>query len=324
MAIISASRKTDIPTYFSEWFLNRMEAGEFFVRNNPYNPHAVTHLTFAKEDIDCIVFWTKNPLPMMSKLDRLNSLGYNYYFQYTITNYGAQLEAGLPPKEKLRRAFIELSEKTNGRVVWRYDPIVIDDNYTFADHLNGFKKIATELKGYTDRCVISFVDLYQFVEKSLTDLGINTLDVEGTRTKYARHFTDFCKSVSEIAGENGMKVFTCAEDIVLSNVGIERGSCIDKDLIEKIVGYKIKAGKDKGQRSACLCAESVDIGKYDTCKNGCRYCYACRNKGDVDKNFAAYDPNSIMLCDKLTGEDVITEKRLQSLRVVEDTQLTLF
>lgn len=320
MAIISASRKTDIPTYFSDWFLNRLDAREFFVRNNPYKPNAVTHITFDKDDIDCIVFWTKNPIPMLDKLDRLNAMGYPYYFQFTLTGYGKDYERGLPDKKLLVDAFKKLSEKANGNVVWRYDPIIVDKKHDMGWHLDTFFSIAQALNGYTNRCVISFVDLYQFVTQSLGNVD----DLKALRAKNPLKFKNFCQELGDVARQFGMEVFTCAEEIILDDVGIKRGSCIDKELIEKIVGYKIKAGKDKGQRSACLCAESIDIGTYDTCRNGCRYCYACKNPDALKKHLRMYFPTSPILCDALRDTDVVTEKVLHSLRVTEDTQLTLF
>lgn len=323
MAIISASRKTDIPACYSDWFLNRLEKKDFCLRNNPYKPEAVSWVHFyQKEDIDCIVFWTKNPIPMMSKLNRLD--GYKYYFQFTLTGYGRHIEAGLPDKDELIDAFRELSLKTGGNVVWRYDPIIIDDTHTFNWHIETFTKIAGRLNGFTDRCVISFIDLYSFVEKNLKNAGISTFDVNDVQKNFTGQFLDFCKRISDISQLNGMTVYTCAEKITLANAGIEHGSCIDKNLIEKIVGYKIKAGKDKGQRSACLCAESIDIGAYDTCRNGCRYCYACKNPDAFKKRVRMYSSTSPILCDCLRDTDVVIEKVLRSLKVDEDAQLTLF
>lgn len=325
MSILSASRKTDIPTYFSDWFLNRLEAKEFYIRNNPHDPSIVTKLTFNKEDIDCIVFWTKNPIPMLNKLDRLNATQIPYYFQFTITGYGKNLEKNIPNDiSMLINAFKEISKKSSGNVVWRYDPIVIDNTHTMNWHLSAFSYIAEALEGYTERCVISFVDLYKHISPNLIKAGLNVSDINDIKSSNNKDFFDFCFRLSEIAHSFNIKVFTCAEELVLSDVGINRGSCIDKELIEKIIGYEINASKDKGQRSTCLCAESIDIGKYDTCKNGCLYCYACKNPNDVDKNFKMYDPNSLLLCDVINSYDIIKEKQLHSLRAYDQDQLTLF
>lgn len=325
MAILSVSRKTDIPTFFSEWFFNRLDAGEVLYRSNPYNPNAVTRAIFRKQDIDCIVFWTKNPIPMLKNLNRLD--GYQYYFQFTLTGYDETIEPALNNKNKLIDAFKELSRATDifttidniptlqHRVVWRYDPIVFTKDHTMEWHLKTFADIAKSLAGYTDRCVISFVDMYGFVEKNM----------QITQTQYNHEqLINFCCELNNIANQNGMAVFTCAEEISLEETGIQHGSCIDKNLIEKIIGNSIRTHKDKGQRAACGCVESVDVGKYDTCGNGCKYCYACKNLNNVKTNLTQYDPNSPILCDMIKPTDIITDKRLLSLKIEPTEQLSLF
>ena len=306
MAVISASRKTDIPTYFSEWFLNCLEKGEFYIKNNPYDPRAVTHITFNKEDIDCIVFWTKNPGPMLSKIEKLNEFEIPYYFQFTITGYDEELEPNIPDRFTLIEQFRKLSKLTNGRVIWRYDPIIINDKYTFNRHLMEFSYIAEALEDFTDRCVISFVDLYSHLGNQFKDIN----EIQSNR----QDFINFCKELAYFANVYNMQLFTCAEDLAFEDIGIKRGSCIDKELIEKFCGYEIKVNKDKGQRTACLCAESIDVGRYNTCKNGCLYCYAGKNPSDINKNFSKYNSNSTILCDEIKPTDIITEKKLKSLR----------
>lgn len=313
MAVLSVSRRTDIPTYFSEWFLNRLEAGEVYTRNNLYNPNAVSHITFRKEDIDCIVFWTKNPIPMLNKLDRLR--GYRYYFQFTLTGYGEDMEAGLPDKERLIEAFrtLALAQGSNRKVIWRYDPIVFTSTYTMEWHIKTFELIARMLAGFTDRCVISFLNTYDFVRDNMSKGRIFA------QNKSKEQLLEFCKQLSEIANRHGMKIYSCAEEISLEEAGIEHGACIDQKYIEeRITGYPLKGGKDKGQRTACRCMSSVDFGRYNTCKNGCRYCYACKNTSQIDNLFAQYDEHSPILCDTLKPTDVITERPLKSLRKAEE------
>lgn len=320
MAVLSISRRTDIPTYFSEWFINRMERGEVYTRNNPYNPNAISHITWKKEDIDAIVFWTKNPLPMISKLDRLKD--YKYYFQFTLTGYGKDMEGNLPNKFKLIEGFKELSKHC--RVVWRYDPIIITNTYSIEWHIKTFEMIAKSLAGYTDRCVVSFVDIYNFVKKNLNYSQIYpkniNMDMDGV-------YIDFCKRIVDIANRNGMSVYSCAEvtDFISKGIDIKHGSCIDKAMIEDIIGYPLKTKKDPAQRSACQCIESVDFGKYNTCANGCKYCYACKVPAEIKNNLSFYNENSPMLCDTIKPEDVISERRLKSLRTAEDlNQISFF
>lgn len=263
--ILSVSRRTDIPNYYSEWFLNRIKEGYLYVRN-PMNIHQVSKIDISPEIVDCIVFWTKNPEPMLNKLEQLKD--YKYYFQFTLTGYGKDMEPALPhKKDKMIPTFQRLSEMIGKeKSVWRYDPIIFTEAYSEEYHLKAFQEIASSLKGYCTRVIISFVDFYAKTKKNMKDIQVIS--------KNENELIDFSKKLSEIAKSNGMKIETCAELIDLSSCGIRHSSCIDKKLIEKIIGYSIKAEKDKNQREACGCVESVDIGAYNTCLNGCKYCYA--------------------------------------------------
>ncbi len=326
MAVLSISKRTDIPTFYSDWFVNRLKAGEVYTRNNPYNPNAVSHITFHKEDIDCIVFWTKNAIPMMKNLHHLD--GYQYYFQYTLTGYGADIEPYLPRHVDRIQNFRDLAMMTGSkvgshpakcRVIWRYDPIIFTKEYTMEWHLKTFQRLAVLLAGFTDKCVISFVDIYSFVRTNMTNNGIYA------QQKTKEMLMEFCRQLAEIAKAQGMTVYTCAEEIDFGEVGILKSACIDKAFIEQLIGYSLKGKKDAGQRPLCGCMEAVDFGKYNTCSNGCKYCYACKNPKDLPHNLSMYDVDSPILCDALFATDVITEKRLCSLRKPEElNQLTLF
>lgn len=268
---------------------------------------------------------------MLPHIDKLND--YKYYFQFTLTGYGKDIEAGLPEKNKLIDAFRTLSYKNNRHIVWRYDPIIFTKEYTIEWHLNMFEAIAKALAGFTDRCVISFVDVYDFVGKSLSKgniypTRINTVNLTPAAAyENANIYIDFCKRIVEIAQQYGMNVFSCAEvaDFKSKGIDIQHGSCIDKDMIESIIGYPLKVKKDASQRDACKCVESVDFGKYSTCANGCKYCYACKNPADIKRNLALYDVNSPILCDTIMSIDTISERRLKSLRTeLPIEQLSLF
>ena len=169
--ILSVSRRTDIPNYYSEWFINRIKEGYLYVKN-PMNAHQISRIDLSPDVVDCIVFWTKNPINIFDKLDDLK--GYQYYFQITLTGYGRDVEPGLPDKNKvLLPAFKELSERIGKkRTIWRYDPILINNKYTKEYHYRAFGKIADELKDYTERVVISFVDLYAKTQRNMTGLNI--------------------------------------------------------------------------------------------------------------------------------------------------------
>ncbi len=312
--IISASRKTDIPAFFSEWFINRIKEG-FVYSRNPLNAHQISKIPLSPDVIDCIVFWTKNPIPMIPRLDELKD--YNYYFQFTLTGYGKDMEANLPDKkEKLIPAFKELSEKIGPeRVIWRYDPIAFNEKYTPEYHLEAYTQIAEALRGYTEKSVFSFVDMYQKIQKNMKEMNISEASDE---TMYS-----FAKKLYDIAVANNMVIATCAEKIDLASIGIEHNACIDGKLIERICGGSLKVKKDPSQRAECQCVESREIGSYNTCSNGCRYCYANHSEEVLKKNLAKYNPKSPILCDNIdeSAGDKITEVKA---KLLIDRQMKLF
>lgn len=302
--ILSASRRTDIPNYYSEWFFNRIKDGYVYVRN-PMNVHQVSKIDINPETVECIVFWTKNPEPMLNRLEELAP--YHYYFQFTLTGYGKDMECHVPHKrERIIPIFQELSKKTGmQKVIWRYDPVIFTKKYTPEYHLKAFEQIAAALRGYTEKCVISFVDLYAKNKKNMKLLDWYEADEEELR--------EFAEKISKIAKKNGMSIGSCAERMDLEEYGIEHNCCIDKTLIESIIGCRLKAGRDKNQREECGCMESVDIGTYNTCKNGCKYCYANYSEESVVKNYSKYDPESPILCGAIGASDKITERKVKSL-----------
>lgn len=304
--ILSVSRRTDIPSYWSDWFLRRLQEGYVCVRN-PMNPHQISRIDLSSDVVDCIVFWSKNPSPLAKRLDELD--GYRYYFQYTITGYGKDVESGLPDKkEVLIPVFQDISRKLGpNRVIWRYDPIFFSDRYTPEYHLHAFNEIAQRLEGYAQRVVVSFVDLYAKIRKSIEGLHFwpSPSDAE---------LLDFAGSLVHIADKYGFAVESCAEKIDLQTVGIRHGSCIDKVLIEEIIGYNLTASQDKNQRAECGCFESIDIGTYNTCHNGCKYCYATFNPIRVGQQVKLYNPASPLLCGSITSDDVVKERKVKSLR----------
>lgn len=310
--ILSVSRRTDIPNYYSEWFFNRLKEGFLYVRN-PMNFHQISEIKISPDVVDCIVFWTKNPLPMMERLDELEA--YNYYFQFTLTGYGNDVERNLPNKKKsVIPIFQELSNRIGKeKVVWRYDPIFFSNRYNAKYHLKAFRSIAEALSGYTEKCVISFLDIYPKNKKNMDNLLSYDLSDSELR--------GFAKELSNIAKENHIKIGSCAEKIDLDEYGIIHNSCIDKELIEKIIGCKLKINKDKNQRIECGCVESVEVGTYNTCKNGCVYCYANYSAKSVESNFQKYDPLSPLLCGHIEKDDKISTRKVVSLK---ETQISIF
>lgn len=310
--ILSVSRRTDIPAFYAEWFFQRIREGFLYVRN-PMNPRQVSRIGLSPEVVDCIIFWSKNPAPMLERLDELRE--YPFYFQFTLTGYGRDIEPGLPDKRKeVIGTFQTLSEKVGKeRVVWRYDPILVNGRYTIEYHLKAFEEIAGCLKGYTEKVVISFVDFYAKTLRNTKDLYIKSLSREEMR--------EIAEEMAQIAKSCGLVIETCAEQINLQDVGIRHGSCIDKKRIKKIAGCSLSVEKDKNQREACGCCESIDVGAYNTCRNGCRYCYANYHEEQVRKCIACYDVDSPLLCGRIEPEERVTDRKVRSFR---NPQLSIF
>jgi DNA repair photolyase len=272
--IISCSRRTDIPAFYSDWFFNRLREGYVSVRN-PMNSNQVRNVSLAPADVDCIVFWTKDPTPMLDRLHLLQD--YKYYFQFTITPYGKDIEPNLPSKMEIIDTFLKLSDKTGKeRIIWRYDPILLSAGINIDYHWARFHDLAGQLAGRTEKCVISFIDMYRHIRGRMADDSVRPPDVSEMR--------ELAEHLSRIAQTHQMKVATCAEKIDLADSGIEHGKCIDDHQIAELTGEKLKIAKDKYQREFCGCVASIDIGEYNTCRHGCRYCYANVNQKKIEKS----------------------------------------
>ena len=302
--IISASRRTDIPAFYSIWFLNRLKAGFVYIRN-PYNRTLIHKVSLKPDILDFIVFWTKNPANMLPLLRDLDHYEVPYYFLFTVTPYDKKLEINIPQKSRIIETFKKLSDLIGKeKVVWRYDPILFTDKIDLDYHKRSFEFLAKNLSGYTDRCIISFIDMYKKCEKNLKGFKIAFIN-EDLMIKSA-------DEIGRIAEIFNITVQTCAEKIDLSNVGIKKGKCIDDKLISKITGKSYILCKDQYQRKECRCVESIDIGAYNTCSGFCLYCYANNNRQAVDKNAASHDPESPVLIGKIGKSDQIVERKVES------------
>ncbi len=310
--IISASRRTDIPTYYSEWFADRIKKGYVLVRN-PMNVHQISRINLAPEVIDGIVFWTKNPIPMIEKLEEFKN--YVFYFQFTLNAYGKDIEPNVPSKKDIVIPSFQRLSKMIGkdRIVWRYDPILLNSKYTMKYHIQYFQAIAKNLSGYTDKCIISFLDLYKNTERNTKKMNI-IIPSANEKIELMQHLI-------KIANAFDIQIETCAEDMELEWLGINHASCIDRKRFELLGGYKLNISKDKNQRTECGCFESIDIGAYNTCKNGCLYCYANFNTKIVDKNFNFHNPTSPLINGEVHEDDEIKIRKVYSCK---DCQLNFF
>ncbi len=310
--IISASRRTDIPAFYSEWLCNRLKEGYALVRN-PMNIHQVSRISLSPSVVDGIVFWTKNPIPMMKRLHELEK--YTYYVQFTLTAYDRDVEPNIPSKNNvLIPAFWALSKAIGKeRVIWRYDPVFFNDRYTMAYHCRYFRVLAAKLAGYTEKCTISFLDLYQNTKRNMKPLHIQ-------RETLAMWY-ELLQRFSEIAKEYGLFLDTCAEKMESGDPAVPHARCIDKERLERIGKCRLTLEKDPNQRAECGCAASIDIGAYSTCGHGCLYCYANESQNTVRRNLAAHDPKSPLLFGELGEGDVIRERAAASCK---ENQLTIF
>ncbi|MFH7526735.1 DUF1848 domain-containing protein [Aeromonas sp. A5] len=302
--IISASRRTDIPAFYTPWLMNRIRAG-FLLTRNPFNAHQITRVSLHPDEVDAIVFWTRQPAMLMHHLDELNALGHRYYFQYTLTGYPKTLESRVPRPLNAIKTFCELSDRIGPhKVIWRYDPILLCNLVDLTEHKRLFYKIASLLAGKTHRVIISFADLYKKTEKNLRavenlvfhDMLDNGLDNHDALDELAAF-------MAQTAARFGMTIETCAEAVDLAHLGIPHGKCIDDQLIQALFGRRVDGRKDPGQREACGCVKSIDIGAYNTCLHGCAYCYATYSQESVIKHKQRHDPQSPFLSGGIEGVD---------------------
>lgn len=271
--IISASRATDIPAFFSPWLFERLEKG-YCKWRNPYNGKD-SYVSFANTRF--FVFWSKNPDPMFEYLPRLQKKGIGFYIQYTLNDYDTEgLERNVPPLTKRIDTFKRIVDEYGiGSAVWRFDPLILTDRIGIPELIDKIQGIAAKLHGYTDRLVFSFADIagYKKVGANLHRAGVNFREwTEADMMNFAQQLTEL---------HLPMQLHTCAEHIDLATFGIEHNHCIDPELISRLASdepalqmWLFGATKDKGQRPACGCILSKDIGQYNTCTHGCLYCYA--------------------------------------------------
>ncbi len=294
--IVSASRRTDIPAFYSEWFMNRIREQQACVVN-PRNENQISRISLTPSDVDCIVFWTKNATPLENYLDEL-SANYMYYFQYTLTAYDKDIEPHVPNKEKvIIPNMIRLSEKLGSkRIIWRYDPIMLTSKYTKQKHCEIFEKYASLLSGKIEKVIISFVDFTRQFNRNMKDIDVIT-DSKYLDKEYTSLMFDFIA----IAQKYDFELETCAEiSNFTDNQFVKHTCCIDPKLIAEIIpDFNDKLPKkDVGQklRKACGCCESNDVGAANSCLHGCKYCYATLSHEEAILNYKnLHQPSSNLL-----------------------------
>lgn len=292
--ILNTGNRTDIPAYYSEWFYNRIKEG-FVLARNPYYPEQVTRFELNPEVVDVLVFCTKNPAPMLSRLSEIDH--FNQFWMVTITPYGQDVEPFVPAAEKVMESFQTLSQKVGIRAIsWRYDPIFISEKYTLEWHIETFAKMAENLAGFTDNCIISFIDLYEKTKR-------NFPEVRAVSKAEQEHLV---KAFVEIGERFGIRIKTCAENPELAKLGVDVSGCLTQQVLERALGCSMDVPKSaQGARAECECLLGNDIGMYNTCGHGCKYCYANYDMEIVRENMKRHNPKSPLLIGDLQPQDVV-------------------
>ena len=273
MRVISASRRTDIPAFYSTWFMNRIRAGYCEVVN-PFNSSQIARVSMRPEDVATIAFWTRYPVPLLRHVDELRERGYRFYFHCSINGYDERLEEANPALDKAVNGFHAAAAVA--RTIWRYDPIVVTDNTPPAWHVENFARIAKRLAGRTSECYFSFIDVYGKTRRNLDKRGIALRDADPAA---------IARELSSIAAAHGIKLYACCEDALVTGA-VEKGRCV---FVPEF------AGRPAPTRAECGCIESIDIGAYDTCRFGCVYCYATNSREAAGRRAARHDPEDAAL-----------------------------
>lgn len=305
--IISASRRTDIPAFYSEWFMNRIREG-FCQVPNPLNAKQVSQVSLDPADVEAIVFWSKNPAPLMPYLDELDQRGFHYYFQYTLNNYPRAIEQNVQQLERRLEIFKELSNIVGAlRVVWRYDPIIISNMTDYYFHEEAFSQISKELRGFTRRVMVSIVDFYKKTENRLLTLEREEGFQFERDSQNSPRMEKLLKTLHMISKDNNIEIFTCAEETDFSSVGVPPGKCIDDGLLIRIHPQYLRYKKDPVQRTSCLRTISKDIGINNTCIHGCQYCYSTTS---LEAAYRRYDEHNSHLT-AIWGSNVAISEEVQ-------------
>lgn len=289
--IISASRSTDIPAWYADWFIDRIKKG-YLAWINPFNQRP-SFVSFKETKV--IVFWTKYSGNLLFDLPLLDEMGIHYYFQYTLNDYlNEDLEPGIPLLEERTQNFKTLSTAIGkDKVIWRFDPVLLSDTISVDTVLSRIKAIGEQIHPFTKKLVFSFIDIekYKKVKSNVKVQKIRELDTEERAA--------FVEGLVHLNEAWGLELATCGEDELYDSYGIKKNSCIDGGLIgslfpedlELLAFLKKNNKKDSGQRASCGCIWSKDIGQYNTCIHMCRYCYANRSETDARKNYQSHQLN---------------------------------
>lgn len=294
--IVNTGGRTDTVQYYSEWLLRRFAEG-YVLSRNPLFPNKVSRIELSPDKVDCVVFCSKSYAPILPRLHEIISR-FRTYFYYTITAYGKDIEPGVPSIAESMETLIALSRMVGRmRVAWRFDPVLLIADYSAARILETFAQMAPVLAPYIDRCIFSFVEVYKKLEINMPELiplSLEDMDM-------------LARGLGEIAGENGILIQTCGTNGDYSRYGIHPSGCMTLEILGRANGVAFRNRKHRGMRHGCHCIESRDIGAYDSCLNGCKYCYANQTPQKARDNFRLHDPDSPLLLGHLHPDDTVIQ-----------------
>lgn len=304
--IVNVGGRTDIVNYYGEWLMNRIKEG-FAYSRNPLFQNNISKISLKPEDVDCLMFCSKNYKPMLKYMKEINSK-YRIICHYTITAYDRDVEPNVPNIDESIETLIELSKIVGKKkVLWRYDPILLTKKYTIEKHLYIFEYIAKQIAPYVQRCIFSFVEMYKKLDYNMPEIIPFTENDK----------IEILKGLGEISKKYNLYTQTCGTDETNEKYGIHVSGCTTPEILEKANNVKYRTIKAKPMRKGCHCIPSRDIGAYDTCLNGCKYCYANRRPDLAKENIKIHDKNSPLLLGNIRATDKITESKINSL-IVDD------
>lgn len=293
--IINTGGRTDTVNYYSDWLLKRLEEGYVYSRN-PLFQNKVTKYELNPDKVDTLIFCSKNYTPILSRIGEV-AKKYNIFCHYTITSYGKDIEPNVPHIDKAIGTLIQLSNIIGKeKLAWRYDPVLLTDKYTIQTHFKTFEYMAEKISGYVSSCIFSFVEIYKKLLSNMPEL-IPLNDTDKNELAYG---------FGAIASKYHLPIQTCGTNVDYTEYGINASGCITAAILEQANGYKFKKNTShKGMREGCHCIPSRDIGAYDTCLNGCKYCYAVKSLDAVKQNYKLHDKNSPLLIGQIKDTDTI-------------------
>lgn len=303
--ILSIDFRTDIPAFYSEWLMNRFREGYVYFRN-PAVPNTIHKIILDRNYIEGIIWCSKNYLPILHDLHNITDI-FPSVFHYTITRYGNEIEPNVPDLEQSIYTFKELSHRYGKeKVIWRYDPILITDEYDIYKHISSFSILSRELAPYTDRVVINFISMYEKVKRHMPNLKEVSYDEK----------LFIIKKFLQIAKSYNLKLQTCGNGLQFKNLeGIEVTGCIDEHALN-LMGIFPKP-KGKPTEWGCLCYPNTCIGEYNTCLHKCKYCYASSDFDKCDENYLKHDPKSPLLIGWPNGNEKIIEMKTKLLNTYQ-------